>query len=277
MRSTDPGLLDVLRRALGGQLIERPEIGEVYYQFSADCGAELTGAAGLRARRVGSLYLNTLRLFRARGFDEMVGRFVSSLRDIATFGQDQFVRVRGGAVAFDDAVLVLPSEPQPHLPGLVTHLIRRGARYLGDEVVQIEPVLRRVHPLSIPLLLAIEDLPDFPEIEREPATSHRSEDREGLRQIRYAVLPQEVGGSWGEPASPTRVVFPRFEPGGETRFEPIGSAEALFAFAQAGLNFHVWGDRALIVGRELLSSVPVSALRIGSMSQAADLLLQTET
>ena len=273
VRSTDPGLLEVLRRYLGVHLIDRPEIGERHYRFSADCGEELKGAGGLRARRVGSLYLNTLRLFRARGFDEMAGRFISSLRDIATFGQDQFVRIRAGAVVAGGSVLVLPAEPEPHLPGLVAHLVRRGAEYLADEVVRIEPVLREVHPLPLPLLLAIEDMPDFPEIRREPATSRRTEDREGLRQIRYAVLPEEVAGSTAGPGVPGRVVFPRFEPG-ETALETIGSADALFAFARAGLNFHVWGERALILGREMLSSVPTATLRVGSMARAADILLE---
>ena len=54
----------------------------------------------------------------------------------------------------------------------------------------------------------------------------------------------------------------------------MGSADALFAFARAGLDFHVWGERALILGREMLSSVPAARLRVGSLPDAADLLLE---
>lgn len=273
IRSTHVGMLEVLRRYLGVHLIDRPEIGERYYQFSADCGEELSGRGRIRARRVGSLYMNTLRLFRARGFDEMAGRFISSLREISTFAQNQFVRLRAGAVVLGDSALLLPADPEPRLPGLVAHLVRSGAGYLADEIVKIEPVLRRVHPTPLPMLIAIEDLPDFPEIEREAATSHRKEDREGTKQIRYAVAPEELGGTVASPIVPGRIVFPRFE-AGETRVEPMGSADALFAFARAGLNFHIWGERALILGREMLSSIPAATLRVGSVPKAADLLLE---
>src|SRR5262245_163978 len=217
--------------------------------------------------------MNTLRLFRARGSDEMAGRFISSLREIATFEQNQFVRIRAGAVVLGDVAVLRPAYPDPRLPGLGARLVRGGAGSIADACVKIEAVLRRVHPTPLPMLLGIEDLPDFPEIQREPATSRRKDDREGVKQIRYAVAPEELGGTVAGPTAPQRVVFPRFE-AGETKLEPMGPADALFAFARAGLNFHVWGERALILGREMLSSIPVATLRVGSVPKAADLSFQ---
>ncbi|HEX9123133.1 MAG TPA: hypothetical protein VF984_07200 [Actinomycetota bacterium] len=272
LRSTDPALLEVVDRYLGAHAIQAPVKGERYYRFSADCGEERSLPGVRRAKRVGSLYMNTLRVFRVRGLEEMAGRFISTIRDIATFASDEYVRIRAGAVAFDGRVVLLPSPPEPHLPALVGGLVRTGAALLGDEIALIEPVLRDVHPLGLPILVGVEDRGLFADVLREEPASQRKNDREGLEQIRYAILAQDLGGRVAETAPVGWFVFPRFELGGPTRLEAIGGSEALFEFARAGLNFHVWGERALILGREMLASVPVRRLRVGSVADAVTLL-----
>ena len=69
------------------------------------------------------------------------------------------------------------------------------------------------------------------------------------------------------------IVFPFFEEGAETRLEPFGGAAALFRFTEATLNLHIWTDRAFVLQRELMESVPVSRLVVGSIPEAADLVL----
>jgi hypothetical protein len=276
IRSTDPALLRVVDRYLGAHAIEAPAEGERYYRFSADCGEDRALPGGRLAKRVGSLYLNTLRIFRVRGFEEMAGRFLSTIRDIATFTFDEYVRIRAGAVAFDGHVMLLPSPPEPHLPALVGGLVRSGAALLGDEMALIEPVLRDVHPLGLPILVGVEDRGLFADVLREEPASQRRNDREGLEQIRYAVRAEDLGGRVAETAPVGWFVFPTFGSGGPTRLEAIGGSEALFEFARAGLNFHVWGERALILGREMLASVPVQRLQVGSIPQAVRLLRELD-
>jgi hypothetical protein len=45
---------------------------------------------------------------------------------------------------------------------------------------------------------------------------------------------------------------------------------------EAMLNAHVWGDRALILARRLVEATPVQRLVIGSIPEAADLLMGLE-
>jgi hypothetical protein len=45
---------------------------------------------------------------------------------------------------------------------------------------------------------------------------------------------------------------------------------------EAMLNAHVWGDRALILARDLVETVPVQRLVMGSIPEGAELLMGLE-
>jgi hypothetical protein len=227
------------------------------------------------------LYYSLMRIYEGLYDDEMVARLIGFVRDWATQITNEFVRVRAAAAVVDGAAILLPSPPEPHLPSLAGHLVRGEAPFLGDEVVNIDPVLRKVHPLGLPLLIDADDqVAMFPELGRDqPRRTRREreqvypEDMRGIT-IRRAVSPEEIGGTEGQAAAPGWVVFPAFEPGAETRLEPFGGAPAIFAFTEALLNLHVWEDRALTLIREMLEGAAVSRLVVGSIPEAADLVLR---
>jgi hypothetical protein len=243
--------------------------------FSADCGIQRTLAGGKQVRARQRLFIAGLKIYEGYAPDEMAGRLISGVRDIATRSSNEFVRIRAGGVVANGHGLLLPSVPEPHLPALVALLVRSGAGYLGDEIVNLDPVLRQVHGSSIPLLLSQSDLSLFPELGRPPPRPRRRRGRgDDGRQPPRPVRLEELGGGPAEPAAVDRVIFPRFEPGGPSELRPIGDAEALFRFTQAGLNLHIWADRALLVFRDVLRSARVAELVVGSIPDGARLLLE---
>jgi hypothetical protein len=241
--------------------------------FSADCGIQRTLAGGKQVRARQRLFVAGLKIYEGYAPDEMAGRLISGVRDIATRSSNEFVRIRAGGVVVNGHALLLPSVPEPHLPALVALLVRSGAEYFGDEIVNLDPVLRQVRGSSIPLLLAEGDLALFPELGRPPQRRRRARDG-GAKEPRRPVRLEELGGRPAEPAAPARVIFPRFEPGGPSELRPIGDAEALFRFTQAGLNLHIWADRALLMFRDVLRTARVAELVVGSIPDCARLLLE---
>lgn len=220
------------------------------------------------------LFVGGLKIYDGFSQEEMVGRLISGVRDIATRASNEFVRVRAGGVVMNEGALLLPSQPSSSLPTLVAVIVRSGAGFLGDEIVNIDPVLRRLHSSSLPLLLDRGDLSLFPDLNQGPPPRRRSRDRDaGARGPRHAVRLEELGGHRAQPVAAGRVVFPSFQPGARTELRAIGKAEALFRFTQSCLNLNVWGDRALILMREMLDAVDVQELVAGSITEAADLLL----
>jgi hypothetical protein len=276
VRATDQTFLELLRAYLSEFRVERTD---AVNHFSADVGADTTLPGGKVIRGKSRLYIGALKIFEGTERDEMAGRIISGVRDLATQHSNEFVRIRAGGVVVEDRALLMPSVPEPHLPALVASMVSRGAGYLGDELVSIDPVLRQVHGSLLPLLVDTEDIGLFPDVGRRPGRQRlgllKDPDRVGARTPRRPVRVEELSGASSGPTPPGRIVFPTFRPGRPTEMQDIGAAEALFGFTQAVLNLHVWADRALVVMRDLLSSIPPARLVVGSIPEAADLLLAT--
>jgi hypothetical protein len=224
-----------------------------------------------------TLYFGTLPLYRGRGDLEMLGRLIAFVRSMATDRGNEFIRVRAGAVGIGGAAILLPTLAERGLNGLVASLVSLGAEALADDMTRIDPILHQVHPLALPLLLDPDDLALFSDLGRTP-TRMRRRITEFQRQAmhRQPVAPQELGGALGTEPTPIRwIVFPEFARDDETHLEPAGGAQSLFRFAETRLNLHVWGDRTLVLMRDLLEESPVSRLVVGSAGDAARLVLET--
>jgi hypothetical protein len=258
------------------------------YRFSADCGIErvLPGGKVISGRK--HLYIGGgLLTYRGRSEDEMAGRLVSMIRDVvASEWKSGFLQLRAGGVVLDGGrALILPSPPEPNMPALVALLVQGGAQYLTDEILNIEPVLRKASGLPLPLLLDSSDVSYFPELRREPIRQRSAAagvdtvvaDRFSRQKVRNTprrpVPIQELGGRVAEAAPVGMVVFPTFELGGVTEFRSMSKAEAVFGITESVLNLHIWTDRALVAAGKLIEEAEVSRLVIGSLPEAAALLM----
>lgn len=244
--------------------------------YSADCGTTKTLAGGKEIKAINRLYVGGLKIFEGRVRDEMAGRMLATWRDVTTAHSNEFVRVRAAAVEVNGSAILMPSLPEAHLPTLAGLLTRAGAGYLGDEIASIDPVFRRAHGLSLPLLVDGFDLGAFPDIDREPTrrrprgTPDQIEAKTPRRPIPVAVLGRRAAG----PMPIGWLVFPTFSAGAPTELTSIGRAEAMFRLTQATLNLHVWNERALLLMQDFVNEVPSAQLVVGSLQEAADLLLE---
>jgi hypothetical protein len=273
LRATDQSFLELMRAYLPEFRVERTE---AVNHFSADVGVDAVLSGGKVVRGKSRLYIGALKIFEGTERDEMAGRIVSGVRDLATQYSNEFVRVRAGGIVIGERAVLLPSMPEPHLPALIATMVRNGAGYLGDELVGIDPVLRRVHGSPLPILVDTVDMELFPELGRTPGRRRlamlRDPDRLGAKTPRRPVRLEELSGRAASPVTPEWIVFPTFQAGRPTELQEIGKAEALFAFTQAVLNLHIWADRAFVVMQDLLGRVPTARLVVGSIPEAADLL-----
>jgi hypothetical protein len=273
VRSTNPTFLEFLRRYLGPIQPAEPSAEELV--FSADCGVDRTLPAGRVIHGKRNLYFGTILIYPGRMYEQMTGRLLGFLRDVGTRPANEFVRLRATGGVVKGRAVLLPSPPDIRLPTLAAHLIRGGADFLGDEMVNLDPILHKVHGLGFPLLMDGEEAASIPGLNRERPSGRRFTNNL-FRSAwgRYPVNVEELGGRRGEPSSLGWIVFPYFEKGAKTRLEPLGGSEALFRLTESMLNLHVWGDRGLVYARDLLESVPISRLVIGSSDEAAELVLE---
>src|SRR5207253_7975388 len=230
---------------------------ERYVMLSADCGTAKTLVGGKILRGRATLYVNELVVYRGFGVEEMIGRFLSVIRDMSNDESNEFIRVRGAGVVLGDGAVVLPSLPDRHLPALSGLLVEAGARYLGDEIVNVDPVTAKAYGRHFPLLVDASDTALFPALGARYTPRRRAA---GVPARRLALAVEELGGAVASPTEIRRLVFPSFEPGRPTELQPIAREEAMLAIAGAVLKMHVWGERELILEYRLL--VSATAARI---------------
>jgi hypothetical protein len=267
IRATDGAFLDQLRGYIGQYRVD--EQPERYVLFSADTGLQRELAGGKRVHGRSSLYVNTLMVYSGRLWDEMAGRFISMLRDMATTNANEFLRIRAVGVQFDGQTVLMPSGPNAHLPALAAAALERGGRFLGDEIVNIDPVLGHAFPVDLPLLIDSDDVVSFPRLGRE-APRGRSTRGGGATTPRRPVAASELDASVGVPATVTAVLVPSFEPGADSAVVPMTSAEAVFAITSAVLNLHIWNERAVLLARRVLEGARVARLVVGDYAEAAE-------
>ena len=256
--------------------LQVPATGEVPL-LSADLGIEraLPGGKVIPGKR--TLYFGYMAIYRGRGDLEMLARLVTFVRGLATERSNEFVRVRAGAVEIAGRGVLLPAPDDLRMTALIAILVRDGAEQVADDLTRIDPVMHRLHPLPLPLLVDADHLELFPELARVPQRRRTRGLTELLRRAmhRQPISVDELQGEMAsEPVPIDWIVFPKFEPGAQTRLEPFGGAAALFTFAETRLNLHIWGDRALALMRDLLNEAAVSRLTVGSIPDAARLLLE---
>lgn len=272
IRSTDARFLDRIRSHLAGYEAGRDDLSEVAtYLFSAIPGSDRRLPGGAVVRGLHSVYAQGMRIYHGPDPKAMVGALLHMMRSLTLDYLDEFVRVRGGSVVLGGGGLLLPTPgDRPEVAALVALMLPRGAGYLGDEVSLVDPVLRRLHPSPFPVLVHVDLAARIPGL---GSTGSPRRPRRATRG-RYAVPPEELGSRRAEPAQLTWVVFPSFEPGEPTRLEPAGGAAAVFGLSQACANLDVWEERGLMLFRGLADDTAVSRLVVGSLEEAADLLIE---
>lgn len=223
------------------------------------------------ARGLHSLYAQGMRIYHGPDPEAMAGSLLHMMRALSLDYLDEFVRIRGGAIALEGGGVLLPTaEMRPELRALVATLVRKGTAFLGDEIALIDPVLRRIHPSPFPILL------DPPEVSRFPGIVPGTPPHRSRRATpgRYAVSAEALGGRIAEPVPVRWIAFPSFEPGAESRLEPASAAGAVFGLSQACANLDVWEGRGLALFRELAEGSAVSRLVVGSPEGAADIIVE---
>ena len=140
--------------------------------------------------------------------------------------------LHAGAVALDEAGVILAGASGAGKSTLTAALVTAGAAYLSDEVAVIDPAARTVAPFPRPLVLDPESIVAIDGLqERLPPAG------EGFRLMRYHVTPQDLGSTIATgPVPLALVVAPRFVKGAVTTVEPLSRGELLVVLAS-----HVFG------------------------------------
>ena len=154
----------------------------------------------------------------------------------------QYLAVHAAVVANDDWAMIMPAPPGSGKSTLCAGLVARGWRLLSDELTLISPDDGRITPLPRPVSLKNDSIAVMREFAPHLAISAECHDTvKGT--VAHMGLPRDSVTRGDTPARPAWIVFPRYQPGSDTRLVPRKKGETLLEVARNGFNYSVLGVR----------------------------------
>lgn len=145
---------------------------------------------------------------------------------LAVRGHRFFLDIHAGVVGDGRRCILFPAAPGSGKSTLTAALAHAGMQYFSDEVALIEDESFHIRPM--PLAICVKSTgwdvlsPLFPEL--DGLRTHRRADGKIVRYLPPPAPRQPVPAE-GLPARV--IVFPRYDPDGATRLEPVAKGEAL--------------------------------------------------
>ncbi len=166
--------------------------------------------------------------------------------------------LHGAAAGWRGGAIVLPGRRGRGKSTLVTALCGRGASFLTDDILPLDPSALTVLPF-----------PRIPEVRRDPG---REMAHPWLHETSKNEIP--VDDRIETAALPVAaIVLPQATRTGGVGLVPCTPAEAVIEIAEGCWNFAAHGPAAAETLSRLVSSVPVARMRFDSGPDAADALL----
>lgn len=167
--------------------------------------------------------------------------------------------LHGAVAGWKGRAIILPGKRGRGKSTLVTALCARGATFLTDDILPLDPASLHVHPF-----------PRVPEIRHDPG---REMPADWLLEVPKTeiALDDRIERS---PLPVGAIILPRAGRSGGVSLEPATPAEAILEIAEGCWNFEAHGANAVATLSRLVSGSPIMRLSFDSGRGAADTLLE---
>jgi hypothetical protein len=192
---------------------------------------------------------------------------------------DQYL-AHGGAVAINDAAMLLLGQSGSGKSSLTLGLVQQGATYYSDDIVVIDPAARLLHPF--PKAFSLKNRALFPELARQgdlwlgPSTTEISGQpaRSKAEQLVWFIHPEDVSpGCVAPKPAPVRfIVFPTYQPGAVPQLTPITPNQAMRRLLENSINFQRLPGGGLALLSQLARNATSFTLTAGDLSTTVALL-----
>lgn len=180
-----------------------------------------------------------------------------------------YVLIHAAMASRDGIGVLLPGAPEAGKTTLAAGLVRAGFQYLTDEAAAIDPTTLEVEPYPKPLSIdpgSWEILADLAPHQDELSKGFH----DGQWQVRPdSIRPEAVAGR----IAVSVIVFPSFQKGRATTFEPVKGSEALLRLVGQTFRFQEDGRRNFQVLGRMLRRIPSFELVSGDLDASCAAVL----
>jgi dTDP-4-amino-4,6-dideoxygalactose transaminase len=212
------------------------------------------------------LYHENERITYANTEHRLLGTFMWHVnQEVIRSGRDRFLLLHAAAAARDGKAVILAAPMESGKTTTVTALLRAGYRYLTDEAVALDPHSLLINPFPKPLTLDRGSWVLFPEL--QPPWIN------GSGATQWHVPASAFGADvMAPPTPPALLVFPQYEPGAETRLEPVSARQAVELLLPCVFGPPTNRRRMFDSVADLVRAVPRYHLVVNDLDAAVELI-----
>ena len=178
--------------------------------------------------------------------------------------------IHAAAVVKEGRALIMPAPPGSGKSTLCAGLVCRGWRLLTDESVLVDPDRGTVQGPARPVSLKNASIDVIRAFASDAVLGQPCHDTLKGR-VSHLKPPVSSVESGAEPAVPAWLVFPRYEPGAETRLVPRRPGSAFLALAGNAFNYAALGRAGFHAAADLVDQVESYDFVYSSLDEAVEL------
>jgi len=188
----------------------------------------------------------------------------------------QFLIVHAAVLERGGRALILPAPSGSGKSTLCAGLVFSGWRLLSDELTLLNPLSGEVVALPRPVSLknaSIEVIRSFaPQAVFGPVVH---ETMKG--SVAHVKPPVDAVLRASERALPAWVVLPRFEPGAQTRLQPVSKGKTMMRLIESSFNYSVHGRQGFELLADVVERSDCFEFTYSNLGEAADIFSRMES
>ncbi|MBF0371535.1 MAG: HprK-related kinase A [Magnetococcales bacterium] len=268
LKGAPPNLADQLRLIYG----EHPLFREPWQEV-ADFHVRLLPGRGVRRwlRPQVHFYIDGPSPFAPFPRDHALPLLEWGLNFCIASRANHYLLLHTASLARGERGLILPGVPGSGKSTLAAALALSGWRLFSDEFALIRPDNGEMIPLVRPVALKNESIPAIrayhPGVQLGPAFDK-------TRKGTVAHLPPPVGSvaDINQPATPTWVICPRYQPDAPTTLTPLPKSQGALRIAANAFNYEILGPRAFEVVSQMAKGCRLFELSYSDLAEAVQVI-----
>lgn len=179
---------------------------------------------------------------------------------------DHLYQIHTGMVSKNGTGIILPGPSGSGKTTLVIGLLKKGFRYLSDEISLIDPETLKIYPFPRSILVSKKNAKVLSLSDHEASIL--------IRERKYNIEVRANNGLVGDPVRAKYVVFPTYTRSSsrKPRLTAISKGTALIKILRSSLNFPSYGQKGIDTLIRFLEKTECFTLRMGDLKETVELL-----
>ena len=189
---------------------------------------------------------------------------------------NDYYLIHAGVMAHNNKAVVIPACSGGGKTTLIAGLLKKGFRYLTDEIAIIHPHTLEVYPFPKPLNMKIGSLSLFDSFQPEMEVINKN-DVAIADKIHHVFVRSRSIHALDDPLPVSNIIFVRYEPNEKSTLTPISRANAIFKIATCSFNHFRFKQRGVDILDRLVRRCACYQLAFTDVAEAANLMKRLET